>query len=90
MLTLLRVHSAASAAENVAAAVAMSDCKLLVLPHEQFAASMLIVPDIKARLRKLKEIRRRENEAAEKKRAAEAAHAERMAQNTAILQELNS
>ena len=75
---------------RIAAAVAMSDCKLLVLPHEQFAASMLIVPDIKARLRKLKEIRRRENEAAEKKRAAEAAHAERMAQNTAILQELNS
>lgn len=68
-----------------AAAVALSDCKLLVLPQEQFAASMLILPDIKARLRKLKELRRRENEANEKRRRAQAAHAERMVQQQAQL-----
>jgi len=51
-----------------AAAHCVSDVKLLVLPHEQFAACMLIMPDIKARLRRLKEKRRRANEKGEKER----------------------
>jgi len=43
---------------RIAAASAATDCKLLVLPVEQFAACMLLVPDIKARLRQLKDVRR--------------------------------
>ena len=48
---------------------AVSDCKLLVLPYEQFAACMLIVPDMKLRLKKLKEMRNRQNEKGALKRA---------------------
>ena len=63
---------------RVTAATCDSDCKLLVLPHDQFAAAMLIVPDIKARLRKIKEARRIQFEAEEKKRKeAEEKQAER-------------
>ena len=47
---------------RVASAIAISDCKLLVLPSEQFAAASLIMPDIKSRLRSLKEIRKAQNE----------------------------
>ena len=38
-------------------AVATSECKMLVLPVEQFAAASLAVPDLRARLRRLKAIR---------------------------------
>jgi len=47
---------------RMAAAYAATDCKLLVLPVEQFAACMLLVPDIKARLRRLKDVRRVSNQ----------------------------
>ena len=43
----------------VNAAVVTADAKLLVLPVEQFAACTLAVPDFKARLRKLRELRRK-------------------------------
>lgn len=46
---------------RMATATAATDCKLLVLPIEQFAACMLLVPDIKARLRQLKDVRRVSN-----------------------------
>lgn len=46
---------------RIAAAMAVSDCKLLVLPGEQFAACMLIVPDIKARLRRVTVVRKTAN-----------------------------
>lgn len=62
---------------RTASAVAVSDCKLLVLPHEQFAACMLIMPDIKARLRKMKEMRKKENAANEKERSRQTALAEK-------------
>lgn len=39
------------------AAVATADCKLLVLPLEQWAACSISVPELKSRLRKLKDIR---------------------------------
>ena len=54
---------------RVADVKAVSDCKLLVLPYEQFAACMLIVPDMKLRLKKLKEMRNRQNEKGALKRA---------------------
>ena len=38
-----------------ATAVADADSKLLVLPHEQFAALALFVPDAKARFRRLRD-----------------------------------
>lgn len=44
---------------RVNAAVVTADAKLLVLPVEQFAACTLAVPDFKARLRKLRELRRK-------------------------------
>ena len=53
---------------RVAAAVAASDCKLLVLPVDQFAACMLVVPDIKQRLRKVKEIRKTQNRVNDERR----------------------
>jgi CRP-like cAMP-binding protein len=55
---------------RMAAAVAESDCKLLVLPSEQFLNLMVIVPDIKARLRRLKETRRVQNTVDERRRTA--------------------
>ena len=58
---------------RTASAVAVSDCKLLVLPQEQFAACMLIMPDIKARLRKMKEMRKKQNAAVDRERARTAA-----------------
>jgi len=42
---------------RMAAAVTATATKLLVLPVEQFAACMLLVPDIKSRLRRLKDVR---------------------------------
>ena len=54
---------------RIAAAVVATDCKLLVLPVEQFAACMLIVPDIKARMRRMKEVRRVQNNVNDRRRA---------------------
>ena len=45
-----------------ASAVCATDTKLLVLPYDQFAAFFLFVPDIKPRLRRLKERRGSQNE----------------------------
>ena len=53
---------------RVATAVANSDCKLLVMPVEQFAVAAMLVPDIKSRLRRLKETRRVQNEVDERRR----------------------
>ena len=55
---------------RVASAVCDTDSKLLVLPNDQFASCMMTVPDIKARLRRMKEMRRAQNELDEKRRKA--------------------
>ena len=62
---------------RIAAALAVSDCKLLTLPMEQFAATMLIIPDMKARLRRLMSQRKRQNvktETAKREADIEQAH----------------
>ena len=53
---------------RVASAIAQTGCKLLVLPVEQFAACMLIIPDVKKRLRNLKELRTAQNRVDESRR----------------------
>ena len=54
---------------RVATAVTVTDCKLLVLPVDQFAAAMLIIPNIKARLRRMKQQRQVLNEDTDRKMA---------------------
>jgi len=44
---------------RVAAATTLTDSKLLVLPNEQFSACMYLLPDMKSRLRRVKEQRRK-------------------------------
>ena len=62
---------------RVAAARCATDVKLLVLPVDQFTLATMIVPDIKSRLRRLKETRRVQNEVTDR-RAGNAYEWERM------------
>ena len=68
---------------RVVSVVCDMDCKLLVLPVDQFAAAMFILPDLKARLRRMKEQRRTESEELERKRKMAAANADSAAASAA-------
>ena len=54
---------------RAAMATAQTDVKLLVLPYDQFAACMMILPDMKSRLRRLTELRKTQNAVNEKRLA---------------------